>query len=233
MAPHTTTTGVISLLMLLAMTPLTQSQTLPAPFTSAPLPLETNDTTTLNETSPTPRSGPIDQPPEGLRIVDDDAVYKYVGCWSETTAIPPNSRALDGPYMTVPGLMQVKPCLEYCGFATNRFHPERKGYQYAGLEFSRECWCGDNLSIHSYHLMDYACDTACDGDNTTVCGGHLALTLYNATHPKHGDGDGRPGDGEGDAPGGNQPPSDEAVAQAVGVGLLVLAVTFAFGFGFL
>ncbi|OTA97955.1 hypothetical protein M434DRAFT_39360, partial [Hypoxylon sp. CO27-5] len=104
--------------------------------------------------------------------------YRYVGCWMETAPIKPNSPTLDGPYLAMPGLMRVEPCLEYCGFANNTFDPKRTGYRYAGLEFARECWCGDTLSGQTVRMEDTACDVPCDGDNTTACGGHLAITLY-------------------------------------------------------
>ncbi|OTA69486.1 hypothetical protein K449DRAFT_384427, partial [Hypoxylon sp. EC38] len=54
--------------------------------------------------------------------------------------------------------MRVEPCLEYCGFANNTFDPGRKGYRYAGLEFARECWCGDTLSGQTIRMEDGACD---------------------------------------------------------------------------
>ncbi|KAI0148153.1 WSC domain-containing protein [Hypoxylon sp. NC0597] len=168
----------------------------------------------------------------GLRIIDDDPFYKYVGCWSETAPMEPNLPALDGPYLTMPGLMRVEPCLEYCGFAKNRFDPEKKGYRYAGLEFAQECWCGDTLSDRSVRLEDSACNVPCDGANTTACGGHLAITLY-ARKPGAGDGDGG-GDGDGNPGDGiPNPPGDEAALRVVGVGFLVLAVNFALAWNFL
>ncbi|KAI1213961.1 uncharacterized protein F4807DRAFT_207104 [Annulohypoxylon truncatum] len=195
MAPHTFTTSTLSLLMLLGSTPISlcQDRPPPSPVESGAIPSFT--AVPGNNT----REGP-----NGLRIVDSDEVYHYAGCWSETTEFSPHTRALDGVYLTAIGQMQVKPCIDYCARSYNHFHPETKGWKYAGLEFARECWCGDSLSPRSLHLQESACDTPCDGANSTVCGGHLAITLYNATTPDTG----RPGTGTGDET--TEPPKSAA-----------------------
>lgn len=53
--------------------------------------------------------------------------------------------------------------------------------QYAGLEYSRECWCAPYLNTLSEPLDASACDYACEGNTTERCGGSLALSLYNLT----------------------------------------------------
>ncbi|KAI0506114.1 WSC domain-containing protein [Xylaria bambusicola] len=114
-----------------------------------------------------------------LTIVDGSASdYVYIGCWNETSALPGTTglRALDGASETLPEEMTVERCLHFC--AHDR--PSRP-YQLAGLEYSRECWCGDELNSLSERLSDGACDTSCDGANTTACGGALRLSLYNST----------------------------------------------------
>ncbi|KAK5624481.1 hypothetical protein RRF57_000197 [Xylaria bambusicola] len=113
-----------------------------------------------------------------LTIVDGSASnYVYIGCWNETSALPGTTglRALSDASETLPEEMTVERCLDFC--AHDR--PSRP-YQLAGLEYSRECWCGDELNSLSERLSDAACDTPCDGANTTVCGGALRLSLYNS-----------------------------------------------------
>lgn len=44
---------------------------------------------------------------------------------------------------------------------------------------NRECYCGDDLNPLVRKLNDSACDTPCDGDNITACGGANKLSLYN------------------------------------------------------
>lgn len=45
----------------------------------------------------------------------------------------------------------------------------------------RECYCGAYLSPLSEKLSESTCEFACDGNASQVCGGPLALTLYNMT----------------------------------------------------
>ncbi|KAI1799876.1 hypothetical protein F4811DRAFT_557395 [Daldinia bambusicola] len=198
----------------------------------------TNNTSLVVQAAdaPKPSSSMIPGP---LRIIDEDPVYKYVGCWSEITLLDPETHALDGPYLTAPGLMNVRVCVNFCRHAANKKALNHTGFRYAGLEYAYQCWCGDHLSTHSYHVLDSVCDLPCAGANTTACGGHLAMTLYNVTEKTapgdndgfgNGHGNGTVGGGVG---GGNLPkgPDGQAALQAVGVGFLVLAVTFALGWG--
>lgn len=185
-----------------------------------------------------PRQNPVGS--SNLSIVDEDPVYKYAGCWSDTTEFPGQHRALDGPYLNLAGSMTVARCIKFCATARNS-KKGGTGWQYAAVEYARECYCGNTLSPHSYHLMDPVCDTPCGGANTTACGGSLALSVYNVTkkdeggdHPPPG-GNGNNGNHEenGNAPGDQDTPEDEAVLQAVGMGVLAVAVAFAVGYGIL
>ncbi|KAI0890529.1 uncharacterized protein GGS22DRAFT_151127 [Annulohypoxylon maeteangense] len=156
MAPHAFSTGTLSLLTLLASSPLSSCQGNSFP------PPDLTESGVVPTLTPVPGNNSRDgtrEGPNGLRIIDDDAKYRYAGCWSETTELTPHTRALDGVYLTVVGQMQVSPCINYCAHSYNHNHPEKKGWQYAGLEYARECWCGDNLSLRSMHLAESACDT--------------------------------------------------------------------------
>ncbi|KAI1482701.1 hypothetical protein F4774DRAFT_406875 [Daldinia eschscholtzii] len=234
--------SILGLAVLFALAPLTiaqqpQPSCFPVPVTLGNItnttPTQTsNHSTLIVEADTPPNPGSSAPPSKDLRIVDEDPTYKYVGCWSEVTLLDPEVHALDGPFLTAPGLMNVHVCVDFCRHASNRYQKNMTGYRYAGLEYSFQCWCGDHLSKHSYHLIDAVCDLPCDGANTTACGGHLAMTLYNITEKKSpGDNNGFGGNGTG--VGGNQPkgPDGQAALQAVGVGILVLAVTFALGWG--
>ncbi|KAI0193333.1 carbohydrate-binding WSC, partial [Xylaria flabelliformis] len=108
--------------------------------------------------------------------------YTYAGCWNESAGLPGTTglRALDGPNEVLEGQMTVETCLAFCtGGDTQQNH--RAPYRLAGLEYARECWCGDVLNSLAVRLEDAACDLPCDGANTTACGGALKLSLYNAT----------------------------------------------------
>ncbi|KAI0446810.1 WSC domain-containing protein [Xylaria telfairii] len=141
-----------------------------------------NSTSTLpSPTSPSTPSATPSKP--ALQIGDSSgSIYTYAGCWNESAGLPGTTglRALDGPNEVLDGEMTVEICLAFCarGDVTQN---HRAAYRLAGLEYSRECWCGDELNPLTVHLDDAACDLPCDGANTTACGGALKLSLYNAT----------------------------------------------------
>ncbi|KAH6660061.1 WSC domain-containing protein [Truncatella angustata] len=103
-----------------------------------------------------------------LLIYNSSATYHYVGCWNETTGIAGTSgaRALPDRSLEQPGTMTVETCLDFCA------HNQSSAYKYAGLEYSRQCWCANRISSLSTRLEDAACDTQCDGNTTEACGGH-------------------------------------------------------------
>ncbi|KAL8370825.1 hypothetical protein RB595_000933 [Gaeumannomyces hyphopodioides] len=98
----------------------------------------------------------IYSPPAGSK-------FKYSGCFNETTDLPGTARerALDGSHRVSPGSMTVQACIDFCDGGD-------KPYKYAGLEFSRECWCGNRLSVLATKFDDSECNTACDGDQKST-----------------------------------------------------------------
>ncbi|KAF3015627.1 hypothetical protein E8E14_011032 [Neopestalotiopsis sp. 37M] len=110
-------------------------------------------------------------------IYNSSSVYHYAGCWNETTEIADSTgaRALPDISLAQAGTLTVEICLDFC--ANNQSTP----YKYAGLEYSRECWCANRLSGLSVQLADSECNTACDGNQTEACGGALKLSVYNIT----------------------------------------------------
>lgn len=112
-----------------------------------------------------------------VSVYDDSKKYKYNGCYNETTQVPgsADTRALGGGIdESLPGQMTVPICLAFCGNGDTE-------YRYAGLEWSRECWCAQTLSGIAEKLDDTACNYPCEGDNTTACGGSLKLTVYRVS----------------------------------------------------
>ncbi|KUI62508.1 WSC domain-containing protein 2 [Cytospora mali] len=100
--------------------------------------------------------------------------YSYIGCYHETTDLPNTNgaRALnDGKVWVGPEYMTVPMCLGFCGGGSGDV------YNYAGLEYSRECWCAKTLNGLAVKLDDSACTLQCDGDATQLCGGSLKLSL--------------------------------------------------------
>ncbi|KAI0974545.1 WSC domain-containing protein [Xylaria arbuscula] len=139
-------------------------------------------TTVAQSSTSTTTPSPSSTAP-ALQIVNgSESAYSYAGCWNETSGLAGTTglRALDGPSEVLPGEMTVQKCLDFCAHG-NSSTGAAHAYRLAGLEYSRECWCGDALNSLSVQLPDSACNTACDGANSTACGGALRLTVYNST----------------------------------------------------
>lgn len=63
--------------------------------------------------------------------------------------------------------MTVAQCTSSCKAAN---------YSTAGLEYGRECWCGDTLNNNAT-ITDEGCDMGCAGDSMEFCGGVGRLDL--------------------------------------------------------
>ncbi|KAI9774328.1 MAG: hypothetical protein M1840_004222 [Geoglossum simile] len=91
--------------------------------------------------------------------------WVYLGCANET-----NPRALNSA-ATASNAMTVKVCQDFC---------ISSGFGLAGLEYGRECYCGNALSPHSA-LGQTGCNMACSGNQFELCGGPSRLSIYNST----------------------------------------------------
>ncbi|XP_078616879.1 uncharacterized protein LOC144885086 isoform X2 [Branchiostoma floridae x Branchiostoma japonicum] len=98
--------------------------------------------------------------------------YTYVGCYADS-----DSRVL--PYAEHWDIFQsTANCVNHC---------RKKGYEYAGTEFSWQCFCGTggNFASLAPAVSDDACNMACPGEPSENCGGtwrisvHAVLALSN------------------------------------------------------
>ncbi|KAL8699219.1 MAG: hypothetical protein Q9201_006129 [Fulgogasparrea decipioides] len=95
--------------------------------------------------------------------------YNYVGCYSEATA----GRALSGKAPAAPEAgTTIETCLSSC-----------QGYQYFGVEFSNECYCGNTINTGSVAQTGTdvdvnGCNMLCGGNQTEYCGGPNRLDVY-------------------------------------------------------
>lgn len=107
--------------------------------------------------------------------------YAYHGCLLEITGTKgtaPGSRSLqDGTVQILPGNMTVPVCLAFCATAAAATNSTAAAYSYAGLEYGRECWCGQYLSALATEEPAADCDLPCDGDASMLCGGNLRLNV--------------------------------------------------------
>ncbi|KAJ4397165.1 hypothetical protein N0V93_001389 [Gnomoniopsis smithogilvyi] len=112
---------------------------------------------------------------QGPMIYNSSTDYQYSGCYTETTNLPytGGTRALNnGSNQVGTGNMTVSMCLNFCGGGSGR------PFKYAGLEYSRECWCAQSINDLSVKMNDSACGLSCDGNASEICGGPMLLSLY-------------------------------------------------------
>lgn len=90
--------------------------------------------------------------------------YTSVGCFVEPTA---GAKALTQVYSSSD--MTHELCFYDCW---------NGGYNFAGLEYGQECWCGNTVAEGTTLTDDSACSFACAGDSTETCGAGNTLQLY-------------------------------------------------------
>lgn len=52
------------------------------------------------------------------------------------------------------------------------------GFEYAGMQFNYECWCGDKVALMK-RTEESRCDSRCPGNRTQTCGGFLMMNVYH------------------------------------------------------
>lgn len=108
-------------------------------------------------------------------IYPGNSDWGYAGCYNETTTLnaTDNQRALPGSTETLGQNMTVPICQQFC--ATGK-------YNFAGLEYTNECYCGFSINALSTRVPDSDCNLPCTGNTTQFCGGALKLSVYNTTY---------------------------------------------------
>ena len=66
-------------------------------------------------------------------------------------------------------LMTIQMCLSIC---------RSRNFEYAGLEWQNECYCGDNINESVAWAWQEACKDKCAGDSNQICGGSNAISLW-------------------------------------------------------
>jgi hypothetical protein len=99
--------------------------------------------------------------------------WSYVGCYKDNV----NDRALSADGYTDPTGMSEGSCMVYC---------QSKGYNFAGIEYGTECYCGFGLDSDSTKEDDSFCNIECPGSQGTgdACGGQEHLSVFTNGPPK-------------------------------------------------
>ncbi|KAH7360449.1 WSC domain-containing protein [Rhexocercosporidium sp. MPI-PUGE-AT-0058] len=93
----------------------------------------------------------------------DFTPFKYAGCFVDNGS--PRTLLYTGPRLHQN--QTVEGCVAFC---------KGNGYQYAGLEYGEQCFCG--ASVNNVQTDEADCDFSCTGDRTEVCGGSNRVSIY-------------------------------------------------------
>ncbi|KAH8886192.1 WSC-domain-containing protein [Thozetella sp. PMI_491] len=109
-------------------------------------------------------SGTVTQRPLPINVASVlQGNYTYAACYSDSSS----SRSLSAIHYSSSSSMTVESCASYCS-----------GYEYFGVEYSNECYCGSYFSNITSLIGDASCYAMCSGNELEVCGGPSALSVY-------------------------------------------------------
>ncbi|KAH9032999.1 WSC domain-containing protein [Lactarius pseudohatsudake] len=101
--------------------------------------------------------------PIGASVVPAVDGWTSRGCHSDTVS----SRTLEQRIDV--GSVTAESCVNVC---------QSQSFSIAGLEYAQECWCGNEIKSPGAPISQSACNQACVGDASEVCGGPNALQIY-------------------------------------------------------
>jgi hypothetical protein len=108
-------------------------------------------------------------------ILAAEGDFQSQGCYSDSAS----ARTLT-TRVSLPGLVRVSDCTNACA---------AQGFQYAGLEFGQECYCGASIQNGGQPIADKSCNMACTADKTQYCGGRGAINIYKSSQSSLGPSD--------------------------------------------
>ncbi|KAK3387959.1 hypothetical protein B0H63DRAFT_431940 [Podospora didyma] len=92
--------------------------------------------------------------------------WANLGCYTDSTT----NRGLPIQLKSIPsGTMTIDKCVAACA---------SKGYTFAGVEYSIECFCGNAIGGDSKKANQADCDMKCSGDASQLCGGGNRVNVY-------------------------------------------------------
>ncbi|KAL8569523.1 hypothetical protein ACOMHN_002070 [Nucella lapillus] len=94
---------------------------------------------------------------------------EYLGCHKDKM----NERDMDGGFMEMEENSPDR-CINHC---------IRGGFNYAGVQYGKECWCGESYGKH-HKLSEEHCATPCPGQHNLTCGGYLAIRVFRTGYGK-------------------------------------------------
>ncbi|PSN41238.1 Xylosyltransferase oxt [Blattella germanica] len=90
---------------------------------------------------------------------------KSLGCYRDEKTF----RLLSGYYANLKTTNSPKHCINMC---------LQSGFPYAGVQYSTECFCGNEEPPSTSRLPDSSCNMKCPADPREACGGYFTINVY-------------------------------------------------------
>ncbi|KAJ9592775.1 hypothetical protein L9F63_015553 [Diploptera punctata] len=90
---------------------------------------------------------------------------KSLGCYKDEKTF----RLLSGYYANLKTTNSPKHCINMC---------LQSGFPYAGVQYSTECFCGNEEPPSTSRLPDSSCNMKCPADPREACGGYFTINVY-------------------------------------------------------
>ncbi|XP_063241407.1 xylosyltransferase oxt [Bacillus rossius redtenbacheri] len=90
---------------------------------------------------------------------------KSLGCYEDKKTF----RLLSGYFANLKTTNSPQHCINLC---------LQSGFQYAGVQYSTECFCGNEEPPSTSRLPDSSCNMKCPADPKQACGGHYTINIY-------------------------------------------------------
>ncbi|XP_073991633.1 uncharacterized protein isoform X2 [Rhodnius prolixus] len=94
---------------------------------------------------------------------------KYLGCFKERSR---EARLMPDEMVEFRNSLTPTKCIQFC---------KEKGYDYAGLQFSFECFCSNARPSFKSSADESDCNLKCDGDQNQICGANFRLSVYETS----------------------------------------------------
>ncbi|XP_075237841.1 uncharacterized protein LOC142334050 isoform X2 [Lycorma delicatula] len=104
---------------------------------------------------------------QGVNSNEDE--LKYDGCFIDDK---PSDRLLSGHHEDFHHALTPHYCVGLC---------YSLGYQYAGMQYNVQCFCGDRHLSSEAKVDDSQCSKLCSGDTSKKCGGDWRLSVYSTS----------------------------------------------------
>ncbi|KAI3536302.1 hypothetical protein CSPX01_10931 [Colletotrichum filicis] len=101
--------------------------------------------------------------PSNSPIEARDGSYTYLACYTDAVA---GQRTLGGPAIA-DDTMTVQKCSSFC-----------TKYSHFGVEYGRECYCGNTIQSQALAVDRNECSFACSGNPLEVCGAGNRMDIY-------------------------------------------------------